>query len=726
MTQVNPLQQLPKGQAPSSSIINGDFETLRLANNDIVSRLLNAIDRLTIPEKYSVIVSQIAEIASLNLFGVVGETTYDNNKLSADRYNANLNAFKAAILLRGLTVKNHEISLGDLDEDDSLLKGMETIIENMPDAPSNLEITGVFIVDQNYLDLNPESEYLIGDRIVGLAWTDNSDDETGFEIYQSTVTYNGLSVTADCRPDFGGILKSNPSADATFAEINIGQDFLYPLPENTETWTTEIPFDSNHLRGDDVNFVIRAINLTDYSWLSNTATTILDGDYYKVSRPYNIEIAIVDDSPIINFNQQEDHKIGYEVYMSFGYTSADTEIYPYTLVYTDSIPQAGDSGELALYDIYASDTEFEFDENGNCLNEYMFFKVIAYNEIRRSLVSVEDLTDGGSVIIPPKRPNNLIINTPYQLGGGGDYIIPMAWDADYGGKDSNIIIEGYIDSQWVQISDSGTGFEYGWLNNGVGIQNGFNHNIGTNLSDCPSRYRIKAYNNSGESAYRTITPSSYFKILKKYDWDGNLILSTIGESYQMVCTDGNHIYTTSGTIINIYNMNWGLIDSVDTGHTNVYICTNGTNIFTTSENYIYKYDMSINQVDSVDTGHTNTAICATPSNVFTTRNSKTIYKYDTSLSPVTSLTNSYYSFRIATDGTYIYVSYQVTLYQYDTNLSYIGSTVPRVGYDINALFYYGLNIFVYATISTLLYNGLSEIKDFGINFNTATDENLFV
>jgi len=303
MTQINPLTKLIKGTLLSSSIINANFETLRLANNDIVERLLAIINNygLQLPEKYNTIISQIDEIEALNLFGTVGDVTYDNNKLSAVRFNENLDAFKAAILLRGIQQKNHEVSIMGID--DSILTGVEEIVESeLPDAPSDLEIMGVIIVDQAYLDLNPESAYSLGDRIIGLQWVDNSDDETSFEIWQSSQSsYSLNSIVLDFNPENGAYNVDNPVADATFSEINLGQSFLFPLPEemvipDSGTPVEELtvynlaPTDNNPLKGHDINFWMRGLNLSGYSKWSNKVYTGGEINQLGLKRLYGVTL----------------------------------------------------------------------------------------------------------------------------------------------------------------------------------------------------------------------------------------------------------------------------------------------------------------------------------------------------------------------------------------------------------------------------------------------------
>ncbi len=51
MTQIDPLTKLNKGESLKPAIINTNFEMLRLAHNDIVSRINAVIDKLkTLPE----------------------------------------------------------------------------------------------------------------------------------------------------------------------------------------------------------------------------------------------------------------------------------------------------------------------------------------------------------------------------------------------------------------------------------------------------------------------------------------------------------------------------------------------------------------------------------------------------------------------------------------------------------------------------------------------------
>lgn len=415
MAQIGKLTQFQKGQAPQASLLNTNFETLRLANNDIVNRLLALVDNpdFILPEKYDVIISEIAEIASLNLFGTVDEVTYDNNKLSATRYNENLEAFRAAILLRGLNVKNHEVST--LGYDDSILLGTETAQGSLPIAPSNLEITGVLIDGGTY--------GVSGDRIIGLEWTDNSDNETGFEIYQSTVDMNDVDdFTMKFSPDDGAILMSTLELDITSALINAGQDFLYPLPEDmvvpdpetppaSLTIFNKLPLDNNELRGHNINYWMRASSLAGYSEWSNKVYTgkWLENPTPFEPRPSINSIEYSGGNLVIDFDIETSNlinpRLGFEVYISYAESDLsgfeDFSTFPWKLVYKDTTPQSGSHCEI-LFDYtppIVTDT-----------NKYLLVKVVSFNALQRSVVSINDRED----VITMETP---IINDKYLFTG---------------------------------------------------------------------------------------------------------------------------------------------------------------------------------------------------------------------------------------------------------------------------------------------------------------------
>jgi hypothetical protein len=618
MTQINSLTQLTKGTPVSSSIINADFETLRLANNDIVKRFLNIINNygLQLPEKYNTILSQIDEIESLNLFGVVGGITYDSNKLSAIRFNENLDAFKAPILLRGIQQKNHEVSIMGID--DSILTGVEEIVKSeLPDAPSDLEITGVFIVDQTYLDSNPESEYSLGDRIIGLQWVDNSDGETSFEIYQSKVTcYDGLITKLSLNPSDGAYNVANPVADATFAEINLGQSFMFPLPEQmvipeagtpVENLTIYnlAPSDDNPLRGHDINFRMRALNLVGYSkwcqpvWQGQWDYTNPDNFIERPSSVKNVEF--VGNDLVIDFHEYAASEIiprlGYEVYVSYArsYLSGfeDFELFPYTLAYQQE-------GDLGTGDVQLIIEDFPipapvYDEiTGNQLNKYTLIKVVAFNALQRSIASWADTRDRGYC----ETPYAPIYVTGVNNMDGLSYISLLSKDyTETLTMDTNIIIEG----ERIFISNDGI--------NGI-LNTDRNLLVKTDKSMLEQLFIVNTGHKNqwitGDDEY-IYTSSDYSRsanpnLLYKYVQSDFSSIDTTDVGSRCRCPvvkNGYVYYADYGNHLSKYSFETSsVVASVDTGHYNYYLCTDGYYLYSINSVgsggscVISKYDIS--------------------------------------------------------------------------------------------------------------------------------------
>lgn len=434
MSEIPPLQQQNAGESPKANPINANFETLRLGNNSIAERIAELNTRLETPPEYN------GTIETLNLFGIVDDITYDNNKLSADRLNENFEKFKIALL-----------NTGGISGVSGNIELLQELASNVPNAPSDLIITGIIIIDEAYLAANPESPYELGDRIASLTWSDNSNNETDFEIYMPLIDIVNPSLTKLWfRPENGGYLVASPIQNAEFAEINLGQDFLYPLPENMVVPDPETPVeelldvnlllpDGGITRGQGVHFAIRAVNTianSNYDF----AMTFKDDSSYGLYRPYSVNVEFSDSDLVITFNNHAgQHITGYEVYISYAqsYLSGfeDYEMFPYKLAYTG----VGDvdTEEIIIENfpvpspVYDEITEAQ-------LNKYLLVKVVAYNEIMRSEFTWDDREDVGycelpeaqeNTPLPSTAPSNFLINTnsSYRITSN-IYYIPITWD----------------------------------------------------------------------------------------------------------------------------------------------------------------------------------------------------------------------------------------------------------------------------------------------------------
>lgn len=499
MTQIDPLTKLNKGESPKSAIINANFEILRLAHNDIVSRINAVIDKLETPPEFN------NEIESLNLFGIIGETVYDNNKLSAARLNANFEQFKTALMLTGGVPAVLPPEIPPIIE----------VLETLPNAPSNLQITGIIIVDQAYLNANPESEASIGDRLVGLSWTDNSDNEVDFEIYRSYATYPSLyTMTLSFLPENNGLLVDTPIENAEVAIINAGNPFYdiaigeyLPLQE-----------DYRQVNGLVYNYAVRAVNTVGVSgmsrgaYISNGSLSVAE---YRCTRPYSVgvEFSALDAEAgtcTATFNWYQvagENRQGYEIFRRWCDNSLGFNSYgEWQKIAVSPYNQSGTSGGLVVEGVQIPAAVYGGGMSSDMLNQYYEFKVCVFNEFSRSIVTHEDTTDLVRSIMPPLLPANF-------MGEYTDGDIVLSWDKTNGDDTEMEVWHSTDGEEYTKLSTSG---EAGWTySNGIPI--GYTDD---NVSEDHHYYKIKAINDNGYNEYSSeisieITPSSLTPVLSQ-------------------------------------------------------------------------------------------------------------------------------------------------------------------------------------------------------------------
>ena len=318
-------------------------------------------------------------------------------------------------------------------------------VPTIPNAPSNL--VG---------NLN------IGTITEGLTWSDNSNNEAGFEVSERVM---GIWSILDY-----------PVKEVEFYETHE----LQTLPEYA--LNDYLLLNSEYIL--NYGWRVRAWNGIGYSPYSNTA------EYASLPQPNISDLTLYPENINLELNTYQNHDIVtyQEVWAAYSPNSLEGFIdTPYQLVYKSEVLD----GEL-VFDWTIPEPNIS---NNEMLNQYAFFKVRAYSPIMRSSFSSLE-----GKILPPKVPTGLSVSLNdfyYQMGG--DMITEVRWENN-SGDDTEIEFWGKWGSGDWELLDTSGGTWFGWVQDSGSRPIGFNHNIGMHPRS-KYHYKVRAINDSGESEF---------------------------------------------------------------------------------------------------------------------------------------------------------------------------------------------------------------------------------
>lgn len=420
------LQNMEPNKKPDMTILDNNFEYTRNKFN-LIAEAVN----------YCIPFLKDDSLEPIVLIGEDDITPYiEEPILTAEKLNHDFALFRNDLIYIGID-KYRQV-------DDALSK-LELLMPQCPNAPTNL--VG---------NLSDDGET----AIEGLTWQDNSDNETGFELWER---YNGV---------WGS--KESIIANGEFSQTTLQRLAEYNIDDYLQLSNEIIP---------NFGWKVRAFNSIGYSYFSNVA-----------------EYKFIPD-PSMSFNTLR----VYEDSITFGTGSYASTLPRYFEVWKNYGSSSIGSMEQGLWQLlgktadlgsshvldYTVDSPIFDDNEDDMLNEYVYIKVRAYSAVVRSQFS-----DVQARINIPLAPDSLtgIINDFYGHMGG-DYIVDLVWHRNTG-RNSDIEVWWKHNGSW----DIFTTLSYG---------DNFNDlkSFGANIGQTPSgtyEFKVRAVNESGTSEFSNV------------------------------------------------------------------------------------------------------------------------------------------------------------------------------------------------------------------------------